>query len=368
MNLTQKPAKMSDIPLLPPNIDIESKTILKKVAEAHRFLAELKGIAATIPNQQILIETLSLQEARESSAIENIISTFDDVYLSDWTAKSFITPEAKEVHAYALALKHGVNLVKEYGLITTNNILEIQATLEQNKAGFRKLPGTQLRNEKTGEVVYTPPQHHDAIVQMIDNLQQFINDDSLSDIDPLVKMAIIHHQFESIHPFYDANGRTGRIINILYLIKNDLLTLPILYLSRYIIRHKSAYYKLLQEVRDTTNWENWILFMLEAVAITAKETIILVNAIRQAMQQYKTSIREKAPKLYSQDILNNLFRHPYTKIEYLITDLNISRNTAIRYLDSLEKLNLIEKRKVGRDNFYLNKALVNILITPFNEA
>ena len=359
---------MSDIQLLPPDIDLESKAVLKKAAEAHRFLAELKGVAATIPNQQILIDTLSLQEARESSAIENIVSTFDEVYLSDRTANSFITPQAKEVHAYAAALQQGVGLVTRHGLITTNHIQEIQATLEQNKAGFRKLPGTQLKNETTGEVVYMPPQHHDTIVALMENLQQFINDDTLSDADPLVKMAIIHHQFESIHPFYDGNGRTGRIINILYLIKNDLLTLPILYLSRYIIRHKGTYYGLLQEVRDTSRWENWILFILEAVAVTSKETILLVNAIRQAMQYYKMTIRARAPKLYSQDILNNLFRHPYTKIEYLIDDLKISRNTAIRYLDSLIDLDLIEKRKVGRDNYYLNKALVDILITPFSNT
>jgi Fic family protein len=179
-------------------------------------------------------------------------------------------------------------------------------------------------------------------------------------------MAIIHHQFESIHPFYDGNGRTGRIINILYLIKNDLLTLPVLYMSRYIIRHKGKYYKLLQEVRDTSHWENWILFMLDAVAVTARESIVLIHAIRRAMQHYKQEIREKASKLYSQDILNNLFRHPYTKIEYLMKDLQVSRNTAIRYLDSLIELSLVEKKKIGRDNFYLNKALVNLLITPFS--
>lgn len=357
---------MSDIRPLPPKKDLESKTVLKKTAEAHRFLAELKGISASIPNQQILIETLSLQEARESSAIENIISTFDDVYQSDWATKSFPSPQAKEVHAYAKALQHGFRLVKEHDLLTINHILEIQAALEENNAGFRKLPGTQLKNETTGEVVYTPPQHHDAIVALMENLQQFINEDAVCNADPLVKMAIIHHQFESIHPFYDGNGRTGRIINILYLIKNDLLTLPVLYMSRYIIRHKGQYYKLLQEVRETGHWENWILFILDAVAITAKESIVLIHAIRQAMQRYKQEIRGKAPKLYSQDILNNLFRYPYTKIEYLMQDLQVSRNTAIRYLDSLIELSLLEKKKIGRDNFYLNKALVDLLITPFS--
>jgi Fic family protein len=352
---------------LPPSGDLESKAVLKSTATAHRFLAELKGVAATIPNQQILIDTLSLQEARDSSAIENIISTFDDVYQSDWAAESFVTHQAKEIYAYAKALQYGFELVKQHGLITTNHILEIQASLEQNKAGLRKLPGTQLKNETTGQIVYTPPQHYDVIVDLMNNLQEYMNDDTVHSVDPLIKMAIIHHQFESIHPFYDGNGRTGRIINILYLIKNELLTLPILYMSRYIITHKGEYYRLLQDVRDNGNWENWILFMLKAVATTAKEGIALVTAIRQAMQHYKHEIREKTPKLYSQDILNNLFRYPYTKIEYLMNDLKISRNTAIRYLDALNDLALVEKKKMGRDNFYLNKALVDILTKPFSE-
>lgn len=356
---------MSDVQSLPPRIDLETRTVLRKLAEAHRYLAELKGVAATIPNQQILIDTLSLQEARESSAIENIISTFDDVYQSNWSTKFFATPQSKEVHAYARALQYGFELVKQNGIITNNHILEIQGLLENNTAGFRKLPGTKLKNESTGEVVYTPPQDHDTILALMDNLQQFINDDSLYDADPLVKMALIHHQFESIHPFYDGNGRTGRILNILYLIKHDLLTLPILYISRYIIRHKSEYYRLLQEVRNTSQWEAWILYMLDAVTVTAKETIALVHAIRNTMQHCKQVIRSGRPKLYTHELLNNLFRHPYTKIEYVAKDLNISRNTAIRYLDALIELNLVEKKKIGRDNFYLNKALVDLLITPF---
>ena len=357
---------MSDIQPLPPKVDLESKAVLKKLTEAHRYLAELKGVAATIPNQQILVDTLSLQEARESSAIENIISTFDDVYQSNWSARSFATQQSKEVHAYARALQRGFELVKQHGLITNNHILEIQAVLEANTAGFRKLPGTKLKNESTGEVVYTPPQDYDTIVLLMDNLQQFMNEDSLYDADPLVKMALIHHQFESIHPFYDGNGRTGRILNILYLIKNDLLTLPILYMSRYIIRHKPAYYRLLQEVRSTLQWEPWILYMVEAVTVTARESIALVYAIRKAMQHYKQELRSHTPKLYSQELLNNLFRYPDTKIEYLSNDLQVSRNTAIRYLDALIELNLVEKKKIGRDNFYLNRALVNLLITPYS--
>lgn len=349
---------------MPPKGAIETKAVLKKAAEAHRYLAELKGVAQTIPNQNILIDTLCLQEARESSAIENIISTYDDVYQSNSNSNHYISSAAKEVHAYSKALKVGFELVKKNGLLTSNHILKIQSTIENNKAGFRKLPGTKLLNEATGKTVYEPPQDYDTIIKLMDNLQQYINDDDLSDVDPLIKMAIIHHQFESIHPFYDGNGRTGRIINILYLIKNDLLSLPILYMSRYVIKHKAGYYRLLQEVRNTKEWEQWILFMLDAVAVTSKNTIHVINGISKAMQRYKVLIREKAPKIYSQDLLNNLFRYPYTKIEYLMKDLEISRNTAIRYLEQLEKLDLIAKKKVGRDNFYVNKSLINILIHP----
>jgi Fic family protein len=353
---------MSDIAFLPPKIDVESKAVLRKVAEAHRYLAELKGIAASIPNQHILIDTLSLQEARESSAIENIISTFDDIYQSHDYTETYASPAAKEVHAYSRALKKGFSLVKQQGILTNTIILEIQQEIEHNKAGFRKLPGTKLLNQSTGELVYEPPQHHDTIVSLMNNLESYMNDDEMSDIDPLVKMAIIHHQFESIHPFYDGNGRTGRIINILYLIKQDLLLLPVLYLSRHIIKHKTEYYDLLQQVRMTGDWEPWILFMLEAVIQTSQSTIQVIVQISKAMQHYKQVIRKNAPKMYSQDLLNNLFRYPYTKIEFIMNDLEVSRNTAIRYLEQLEQLGLVEKHKVGRVNYFTNKALLGLLI------
>ncbi|SCB73031.1 Fic/DOC family protein [Chitinophaga costaii] len=240
--------------------------------------------------------------------------------------------------------------------------MEIQAFIEHNRAGFRRQPGTKLLNERTGEVIYTPPQDYEHIIQLMTNLEQFINDNELCPVDPLIKMALIHHQFESIHPFYDGNGRTGRIINILYLIKTNLLKIPVLYLSRYIIRHKANYYRLLQQVRNTEDWEPWLLFMLEAVAVTAQENIETTIAIREAMQQYKESIRSNHPKIYSQDLLNNLFSHPYTKIVYIMNDLQVSRGTAVKYLEELIKLNLLMKQKIGRDNYYINKALFNVLI------
>jgi Fic family protein len=346
---------------LPPKTEIETKMVLRKAAMAHKALAELKGVITSIPNQNILIETLTLREARESSAVENIVSTFAEVYQSNLLTQQFASPETKEVHLYAKALKTGFQLVKKNGLLTNNYILQIHEQVEGNKAGFRKLPGTKLLNDKTGEVVYTPPQDHKTIVELMENLEKFINDDAMIDADPLVKMAIIHHQFESIHPFYDGNGRTGRIINILYLIQKQLLDLPVLYLSRYIIQNKSDYYRLLQEVRESKEWEEWILYIMKGVEQTAQESIILIRAIKELMQQYKQTIRTNLPKLYSQDLLNNLFKYPYTKIEYLEHDLEVSRNTAIRYLEALMKEKLLVKKKIGRANFYINQPLFKLL-------
>lgn len=349
------------VKLLPFKDDVETKAVLRKTALAHKALAELKGVISSIPNENILLETLTLREARESSAIENIISTFDEIYQSKLFSNQFASPAAKEVHQYARALIKGFELVKENSLLTNNHILQIQKVVEQNNAGYRKLPGTKLLNDKTGEVIYTPPQDQETIISLMQNLETFINDDSIMDADPLVKMAIIHHQFESIHPFYDGNGRTGRIINILYLVQKGLLHLPVLYLSRYIINHKNDYYRLLQEVRLTNDWEDWLIFMLEGVERTANESILLINNIRKLMQDYKHLIREKYPKMYSQDLLNNLFKYPYTKIEFIQTDLQVSRNTAIRYLEELVQEKILSKHKIGRENFYENYHLFKLL-------
>ena len=229
--------------------DVESKAILKKLTVAHKALAELKGVVSSIPNENILINTLGLQEAKDSSAIENIITTHDDIYKAELNLTSFKSLDAKEIQNYISALKKGFGLISRNKILTNNDIIDIQAELEKNNAGFRRLPGTALKNRTTGEIVYTPPQDYATIQELMQNLEQFINDNTMSSFDPLVKMAIIHYQFESIHPFYDGNGRTGRIINILYLVMNELLDLPILYLSRYIIQNKGKYYKLLQEVR-----------------------------------------------------------------------------------------------------------------------
>lgn len=342
--------------------DLETKAILKAAAKAHQALGEVKGVAANIPNQYILIGTLSLQEAKESSAIENIITTHDDLYRSDYESKNFVSHAAKEVHNYAQALNCGYKIVKERGLITNNTLLTIQQTLEENDAGFRTQAGTQLKNDQTGEVIYTPPQDRDEIIRLMTDLEQFINEDERSSYDDLVKMALIHHQFESIHPFYDGNGRTGRILNILYLVKQGLLDTPILYLSRYINQNKQQYYSLLQKVRDDHDWESWILFMLKAVESTAKQTTLLIGEIRTLMQSYKVTMKEQLPKVYSHELLNNLFKHPYTKIEFVVNDTGKTRQTAAKYLDELVQIKLLSKHKIAKDNLYLNDELYRLLM------
>lgn len=345
---------------LPLKQDIETKKVLKKLASAHRALAELKGIVSSIPNENILINTLGLQEAKDSSAIENIITTHDDIFKAELNLDGFKSLNAKEVQNYISALKKGFGLIKKNKILTNNDIIEIQSELEKNNAGFRKVPGTALKNATTGEIVYTPPQEYNTILDLMTNLEQYINDENMSEFDILVKMAIIHFQFESIHPFYDGNGRTGRIINVLYLVMNDLLNLPVLYLSRYIIEHKADYYKLLQEVRETDNWENWILYMLDSVEQISKETIVLIGKIRDLIYEYKNLLRNNY-KFYSQDLLNNLFKHPYTKIEFIENDLGVSRITASKYLNQLAKDKVLKKEKLGTGNYYINEKLIKIL-------
>lgn len=340
--------------------NIESKKVLKKLASTHRALAELKGISASIPNQAILINTLGLQEAKDSSAIENIITTHDEIYKAGLHIGEMASLEAKEVQNYIGALKKGFQLISNHNILNINSIIEIQSVLEKNNAGFRKVPGTVLKNTRTGMTVYSPPQDYQTILSLMGDLEKFINNEPKSDIDPLVKMSIIHHQFESIHPFYDGNGRTGRIINVLYLILCGLLDSPILYLSRFIINKKDNYYRLLQETRNNDNWENWILYMLDGVEKTSRETFKLIREIRELMFEYKYVLRDNY-KFYSQDLLNNLFKHPYTKIAFIEADLNVSRVTAANYLNRLAKDGLLKKERLGTGNYYVNEKLFSLL-------
>jgi Fic family protein len=337
----------------------DTPAILRRLAAASRQLAELKGVAASIPQQGILINTLGMQEAKDSSAIENIVTTHDALFRDDAFPEQARSPEAKEVLRYRQALRVGFDAVKRTGLVTVNHILDIQAELERNSAGFRKLPGTSLK-DRAGRIVYLPPQDPAVIVDQMAALERFINDETLHGADPLIKMALIHHQFESIHPFYDGNGRTGRILNVLYLVQQGLLDIPILYMSRHIVRSKADYYRLLQAVRDDDAWEPWVEYMLDAVESSAREGVATVNKIRTALLDVKHRVRSEH-RFYSQDLINNLFSHPYTKIEFIERDLKVSRLTASKYLDALTRSGVLRKEKIGRSNYYINIVLNTIL-------
>ncbi|MBR3699142.1 MAG: Fic family protein [Bacteroidales bacterium] len=355
------------IPNLPLSYDLETKEILRQVNRANRKLAELKGVAQTIPNEQILISSLTLQEAKDSSEVENIVTTQDELYKADLDLKNVvINASTKEVLNYRQAMQRGFELVRRTKLLTLNDIKKIQEELEYNKAGFRSVPGTKLMNQQ-GETVYTPPQSGQEVVSLMDNLEEYINNPLMQDVDPLIKMAIIHHQFESIHPFYDGNGRTGRIILILYLVLNNLLDLPILYLSRYITHNKAEYYRLLQAVRDkntdnSKEWEEWILFILKGVENTAEETIRLIKGISKLMMEYKNVLRPLFGRQYKHELLNNLFFHPYTKIEFIEKDMMVQRKTATKYLDMIVKEGLLQKIKIGRFNYYMNTKLIELFM------
>ena len=356
------------IPSLPLPYDLETKEVLKQLNRANRKLAELKGVAQTIPNERILISSLTLQEAKDSSEVENIVTTQDDLYRAGLDpSHQFINAATKEVLFYREAINEGFRMVRNKDILTLNDIKHVQEILEQNTAGFRTTPGTQLKRENDGAVIYTPPQDGMAIIRYMSNLEQFINDDHLSQLDPLIKMAIIHHQFESIHPFYDGNGRTGRIINILYLVITGMLDLPILYLSRYITHNKGEYYRLIQAIRDkntdnAAEWEAWILFMLKGVEVTAEDTISLVKNIGRLMAEYKNVIRPDFGSKYNHELLNGLFYHPYTKIDHVVANMQVSRQTASKYLDRIVALGLLKKEKMGKENYYINTRLLNLFI------
>lgn len=346
---------------VPPEV-FETPRILRRVTEASRALAEFKGSVASIPNQRILINTLAVQEAKDSSAIENIVTTHDELYRHLSGPDGPENPAAKEVLRYREALQVGWMLVSKHGLLTNNHILQIQSTLEPSKPGFRRTPGTTLKDVNTGRVVYTPPQDANEIAQLMGALEADLNASRDDGPDALIRMAVIHHCFESIHPFYDGNGRTGRIINVLYLLKERLLDLPVLYLSGPIVREKSQYYALLQAVRDEGRWEEWILYMLDAVTQSARDGIQKIAAIRTALMEVKHRVRAEFPKIYSQDLINNLFANPYTKVTFAMEEIGVSRVTAAKYLDTLAAAGLLRKVKVGRATYYVNVRLFEILV------
>ena len=345
--------------LLPFNdYDLKTPRILESLNEASRSLAELKGFANSIPNQYILINAITINEAKDSSEIENIVTTHDSIY-KVLTESGFKDESAKEVVDYRSAIWRGYEIIKEKEFISTNILVELQGMIEHNKAGIRKNPGTKLINSKTGEVIYTPPQDEKEIRDLLKNLEDYINEND--DVDPLIKMALIHYQFESIHPFYDGNGRTGRILNVLYLVLNNLLDSPILYLSNYINKNKDEYYRLFTEFRENGNYEDWIIYILKGIEETSKNTIELIKLIQEEMEAYKEDFITKLPKIYSEELLDSLFYEVYTRINYIEERCHVTRQTAATYLNSLVEAGLLEFEKIGRESIYKNTRLINLL-------
>ncbi len=343
------------------NVDLKTKKILEQLTISSRALAELKGYANTIPNMHILINAVTINEAKDSSAIENIVTTHDDIY-KVLTESGYKEENAKEVVDYRNAIWSGFEQIKKEGYINTNTIIKIQGIIEHNNAGIRKLPGTELKNSITGETIYTPPQNEKDIRNYLKNLENFINNNE-DNIDPLIKVCLIHYQFESIHPFYDGNGRTGRILNILYLVLNKLIDSPILYLSKYINKTKQEYYRLFNDIRNNNNFEDWILYILKGIEVTSKETIELIEKIQNEMKNYKEEFRSKLPKIYSNELFESLFYEVYTKISYIEKACGVTRLTASSYLNQLEDFGLLESEKIGRERIYKNVRLINLLST-----
>ena len=359
--MTIKPNKaFNDLPLLPPKESlVETISILKQESKSAVALAELKGLTNTLPNPNILINAVILKEAQASSEIENVITTQDKLYQALYAKSAKPDVATKEVLRYREALLMGTLLIKEKGFLNTNGIIAIQKELEENNAGLRRLPGTALVNDLTNEVIYTPPDNFDTISDLMKNLEEYLNDED--DVSPLIKLAIQHYQFESIHPFYDGNGRTGRIINVLYLILKGLLNEPVLYLSSFIIQNKGDYYRLLQEVRTKNNWEDWILYMLKGIEQTAQSTIEQINKINLLFNETQKLVQEKLPRIYSKDLIEQLFIHPYSKIEFLVNNLGIERKAASRYLNGLEEIGILKSQQKGKEVIYINTKLYNLL-------
>ena len=349
----------NDLPLLPPAFDLESRAVLRQAIISNRILANLRGLAAQIPNQAMLISSLVLQEARLSSEIENIVTTNDELYRADADSDGKTDSHTKEVLRYRQALNHGFRELKKRPL-TTNLFIEIVQIIKQVDFGVRRTPGTALKNSQE-EVVYTPPVGEALIRDKLSNLEQFIH--AQDELDPLIKMAVMHYQFEAIHPFEDGNGRTGRILNLLYLVEQGLLDLPVLFLSSYIMANKTGYYDGLRGVTERQDWENWILYMLKAVEITAQKTFDQVTRIRAIMDQVQEKVRLQAPGIYSKDLIEAIFTHPYTKIQFLVNANIAKRQTASTYLQTLANLGFLRPSKQGREIYYINDALLTELVS-----
>jgi Fic family protein len=351
----------NDLPNLPPKNNLETTAIFKAVIKANKLLAELKGYCQTLPNPQMLLNTIVLQESKESNAIENIVTTQDELYKATLMGDGVKNQAAKEVLQYREAIYWGIQELQKNNLITTNLLVGLMQRLRSSSENIRKNTGTKLANPTNNQVVYTPPEGENVIREKLSQLEIFINDNEFSDLDPLIKMALVHYQFEAIHPFSDGNGRTGRILNILYLIQQELLGLPVLYLSNYIIQNKSDYYRLLREITEEGNWEEWVLFMVNGISETSAMTLSKIHGILQLKEDTNHNAKEILKSSYSKELIDLIFSHPYIKIKVL-EDHNIAkRQTASEYLKKLESKGILGSVKIGNEIYYINKALITIL-------
>lgn len=344
---------------LPPEFNFDTIDILKALAAAHKSLAELKGFSKLMPNKNILINAVTVIESKDSTAIENIITTDDDLFKT-MSSENYETAEAKKVVSYRLALWYGYQLVLQNEFISTNMIIDIQKMIEPDKYGIRKIPGTVIMNQVTREIVHIPPEGEEVIRSYLSNLENYANHD-LDETDPLIKLAVLHYQFESIHPFHDGNGRTGRILNVLYLVLRELLDSPILYLSQYIIDHKDEYYRLLSDVTLKGDWEAWVIFILKGVESTSINTIHLAQEMVELLKNTSEKIKEQLPTIYSKELVDLIFFEFYTKTNFIESNLDVSRKTASKYLNELENAGFLESEMIGRERIYKNTALFNLV-------
>lgn len=353
----------NDLPNLGLADFVESPDILRNLAKASRYLGELKGLCASLPDPQLLIHTIVLQESRDSSAIENIVTTQDELYKAALEGDT-ISHAAKEVLNYREALYVGLeNMQAHQNLLTTNTMVEIVQTIKQNKAGIRNAPGTGLKNAITGDTIYAPPCCEEVIREKMASLEQFINDADKSPLDPMVKMALIHYQFESIHPFADGNGRTGRILNALYLVQQELLTQPVLYLSSYIAKYKTEYYQLLRGVTEQNNWHDWVMYILTALSETAQLTTRIIRSMLLLKEEYETKMKETLGSSFSYDLLQLMFTVPYLKIELFEKKKIAHRQTASSWLNKLTVAKILKPHKLGRTTYFINYRLMELLST-----
>ena len=348
----------NNLPFLPPNKDLETTKILRKTISASRALAQLNGAITNLPNPRLFLDTIHLQEAKASSEIENIITTNDELFKSIVADSKFDNPMAKEVISYKDALWHGLDQLESRPFITTNLCIEIMQKIKLNTSGIRTTPGTTLSNTK-GNVIYTPPSGESVIREKLTNLEKFINEDN--SLDPLIKLALLHYQFEAIHPFSDGNGRTGRILLLLYLKIEKLLDIPAIYLSEYIIKNKSEYYKRLRLVTEKEDWENWVLYILDMIEWTSKKGIVRLENILNAMSTTSEKIKKELPKAYSKELIEILFKLPYTKRQHLIDAGLGTAKTVGNYLIELEEKGFLKSVKMGKEKLYLNHQLMAIL-------